>query len=264
MSVAREAGDIAAALTQDRHSSQSYQLTCPHAISFGKTADLAGKTAERMVRHINVAAVGTPPHSLSDGPGRCVDTGSASPPLPDPPRSKRSPRGAMTVNVKEPAAEQVLGVDGERPAPWAEARERLAGAHAYWTATNHPSGQPHVRPVFAVWVDEALYLSSDPTARKSRNLDGDAHCSIATSCHDLDLVVEGKAERVTDPRRLQRIAAAYKAKYNWPVTVDGAALTAPYAAPTAGEGPFAVYEVDPVIVFGFPTSGKFAPTRWRF
>jgi hypothetical protein len=33
---------------------------------------------------------------------------------------------------------------------------------------------------------------------------------------------------------------------------------------TAGEGPFAVYEVDPVTVFGFPTGDSFAPTRWRF
>lgn len=168
------------------------------------------------------------------------------------------------VNEKEPASEQVLGTDGGRPAPWAEARERLARSQAYWTATNHPSGRPHVRPVLAVWVDDALYFASDPATRKSRNLDAEAHCSVATSGDDLDLVVEGKAERVTDLRRLQRVAAAYKAKYHWPVTVDGAAFTAPYASPTAGEGPFAVYEVDPVTVFGFPTSGKFAPTRWRF
>jgi hypothetical protein len=168
------------------------------------------------------------------------------------------------VNAKEPASAQVLGADGGRPAPWPEARARLAGAQSYWTATNHPSGQPHLRPVLAVWVDDALYLSSDPTARKSRNLEVDAHCSVATSCDDLDLVVEGKAERVTDPRRLHDVAAAYEAKYGWPVTVDGTAFTAPYAAPTAGEGPFVVYEVEPVTVFGFPISDKFAPTRWRF
>jgi hypothetical protein len=168
------------------------------------------------------------------------------------------------VNVKEPVSELVLGTGGGRTAPWAEARERLAGSQVYWTATNHPSGRPHVRPVLAVWVDGALYLSSDPAARKSRNLDADAHCSVATSCDDLDLVVEGRAERVTDPRRLQRVAAAYEAKYHWPVTVDGATFTAPYAAPTAGEGPFAVYQVDLVTVFGFPTSDKLTPTRWRF
>jgi hypothetical protein len=168
------------------------------------------------------------------------------------------------VNAKEPVSEQVLGTGGGTPAPWAEAREQLAGSQAYWIATNHPSGRSHVRPVLAVWVDDALYLSSDPAARKSRNLDAEARCSVATSCDDLDLVVEGNAARVTDPRRLQRVAAAYRTKYDWPVTVVGSAFTAPYAAPTAGEGPFAVYEVDPVTVFAFPTSDKFAPTRWLF
>ncbi|XVV00994.1 pyridoxamine 5'-phosphate oxidase family protein [Actinosynnema sp. CA-248983] len=168
------------------------------------------------------------------------------------------------MNAKEPASAQVLGTDGGRPAPWAEARERLAGAQSFWTATSHPSGRPHLRPVLAVWVDGALYLSSDPTARKSRNIDATGHLSISASCDDLDLVIEGTAERVTDPAKLEQVAAAYKEKYGWPVTVVDAAFTAPYAAPTAGDGPFAVYEVDPVTVFGFPTSDKFPPTRWRF
>ncbi|MER5268775.1 pyridoxamine 5'-phosphate oxidase family protein [Actinosynnema sp. NPDC002837] len=168
------------------------------------------------------------------------------------------------MNVNEPASAQVLGTDGGRPAPWAEARERLAGARSYWTATSHPSGRPHMRPVLAVWVGDALYLSSDPGARKSRNLDADAHCSIAATCDDMDLVIEGKAVRVTDPQQLKNVAAEYKAKYGWPVTIVDAAFTAPYAAPTAGDGPFAVYEVEPATVFGFPTSDKFAPTRWRF
>ncbi|MGF1647222.1 MAG: pyridoxamine 5'-phosphate oxidase family protein [Kineosporiaceae bacterium] len=168
------------------------------------------------------------------------------------------------MTAKEPASEQVLGTDEGSPAPWAQARERLAASQAYWTATNHPSGRPHVRPVLAVWVDDALYVSSDPAARKSRNLDADARCSVATSGEDLDLVVEGRAERVTDPHRLERVAAAYQAKYDWPVAIAGDSFTAPFAAPTAGEGTFAVYEVAPVTVFGFPTGDRFVPTRWRF
>lgn len=168
------------------------------------------------------------------------------------------------MNAKEPVTEQVLGTDEASPAPWAQARERLAKAQAYWTATVHPDGRPHVRPVLAVWVDDALHISSDPAARKSRNLDSDAHCAVSASCDDLDMVVEGRAEKVTDGERLRHVAAAYKSKYDWPVTVDGSSFTAPYAAPTAGEGPFDVYAITPVTVFGFPTSDAFAPTRWRF
>lgn len=168
------------------------------------------------------------------------------------------------MNVKEPVSAQALGADGGRPTPWAEARERLAGARSYWTATSHPNGRSHVRPAFAVWVDGALHFTSDPTARKSRNLEAEAQCSIATSDGELDLVIEGTAVRVTDHERLKSVAAEYKAKYGWPVTVVDGAFTAPYAAPTAGDGPFAVYVVEPVSVFGFPAIGNFTPTRWSF
>ena len=44
----------AAALTEDRHSGQIYQLTGPRAISFGEAADLIGKATGRTIRHIDV------------------------------------------------------------------------------------------------------------------------------------------------------------------------------------------------------------------
>jgi uncharacterized protein YbjT (DUF2867 family) len=44
----------AAALTEDRHSSQIYQLTGPRAISFGEAADLIGKATGRTIRHLDV------------------------------------------------------------------------------------------------------------------------------------------------------------------------------------------------------------------
>jgi uncharacterized protein YbjT (DUF2867 family) len=44
----------AAALTEDRHSGQIYQLTGPRAISFGEAADLIGKATGRTIRHLDV------------------------------------------------------------------------------------------------------------------------------------------------------------------------------------------------------------------
>jgi uncharacterized protein YbjT (DUF2867 family) len=45
----------AAALTEDRHSGQIYQLTGPRAISFGEAADLIGRATGRTIRHVDVA-----------------------------------------------------------------------------------------------------------------------------------------------------------------------------------------------------------------
>ncbi|MBO2465545.1 NAD(P)H-binding protein [Actinomadura violacea] len=53
-----DAEDIAevamAALTDDRHRDQMYQLTGPRAISFAEAAELIGKAAGRTVRHVDV------------------------------------------------------------------------------------------------------------------------------------------------------------------------------------------------------------------
>jgi uncharacterized protein YbjT (DUF2867 family) len=69
---AEDIADVAvAALTEDRHSGQIYELTGPRAISFGEVADLVGKATGRTVRHVDVdpeadierqVAGGVPPH----------------------------------------------------------------------------------------------------------------------------------------------------------------------------------------------------------
>ena len=51
--------------------------------------------------------------------------------------------------------------------------------------------------------------------------------------HPFDLVVEGTAERVTDPDVLGTVAATYR-QGGWPASVDGDALTAEFSAPAAG------------------------------
>lgn len=60
----------AAALTEDRHSGEIYQLTGPRAISFGEAAEIIGDAIGRTVRHVDVepsvfversVSVGVPP-----------------------------------------------------------------------------------------------------------------------------------------------------------------------------------------------------------
>lgn len=165
---------------------------------------------------------------------------------------------------KEPVAEQPVRSDRETVTEWADGRERLAAAGTYWLSTLLPDGRPHVRPHFAVLLDHTLYFSSSPTSRKGQNLTRDARCGISTTHGELDLVVEGDAERVTDEATLQRVSEAYLAKYEWPTTVRDGAFDAPYGAPTAGPPPYQVYAVRPAKIFGFPSEGTLSPTRWRF
>jgi nitroimidazol reductase NimA-like FMN-containing flavoprotein (pyridoxamine 5'-phosphate oxidase superfamily) len=166
----------------------------------------------------------------------------------------------------EPRTAEAIGADATTPLPWDEARSRLAEQTFYWFATPRPDGRPHIRPVLSVVFEGTLYTTTSPAARKARNLERDPRCSITANTGDLDVVVEGTATKVTDASRLQRVADAYNAKYQWPATVAGGAFDAPYGAPTAGPPPYEVYEITPVVAYGFGTDETLAPrsTRWEF
>jgi nitroimidazol reductase NimA-like FMN-containing flavoprotein (pyridoxamine 5'-phosphate oxidase superfamily) len=164
----------------------------------------------------------------------------------------------------EPITEQLpSSIDHPAPAAWAEARQLLAEGEWYWLATTRPDGRPHVMPLLAVWMDNALYFVAGAMTRKARNLAENSHCVIAVATEDAHLVVEGKAKKVTDEALLHHVAGVYASKYEWPVTVREGAFYGD-GAPTAGPAPYEVYEVKPIVVFGFGTDEKFSPTRWRF
>jgi nitroimidazol reductase NimA-like FMN-containing flavoprotein (pyridoxamine 5'-phosphate oxidase superfamily) len=116
--------------------------------------------------------------------------------------------------AREPLDAQPFNA-GERRAlpPWPQARRRLAEAGTYWLATARPDGRPHVVPVLAVWLDDALHFSSSPTARKAKNLARSPHCVIMVGTPALDLVVEGQATKVRDEATLRRLAEVYASKY---------------------------------------------------
>jgi pyridoxamine 5'-phosphate oxidase-like protein len=166
----------------------------------------------------------------------------------------------------EPSSADLIAAEPTTVLPWELVRDALAGTRMYWLATVHPDGRPHVRPVLAVWRDGALYTTSAPAARKARNLTANPSCTVTARTDTMDVVLEGMAAPVTDHDTLEHVAEAYRAKYDWPVTVTGGAFGAPYGAPTAGPPPYQPYQVTPVTVFGFGTADDYGSrtTRYRF
>ena len=79
----------------------------------------------------------------------------------------------------------------------------------------------------------------------------------------IDLVIEGKAAKVTDDATLQRLAKRY-ADQGWPAKVKDGAFTYDYSAPSAGPPPWDLYEVTPKTVFGVLSAEPGGATRWRF
>jgi hypothetical protein len=137
--------------------------------------------------------------------------------------------------------------------------------HTCWLTTINPDGSPHVTGVGALWVDGAFWFETGQTTRKGRNLARDPRCAISVAAHPFDLVVEGEAQRITDPRTVATMAAHW-AEGGWPARVDdtGQALTADYSAPSAGPPPWAVYRLTPRQATALATVEPGGATRWRF
>lgn len=173
----------------------------------------------------------------------------------------------------EPMSTRNLDGYGSPPIEWTRVREALdtpvtqapgtggPGRHTSWLTTIGPDGRPHVMPVGVVRVDGQWYFNSGPRTRKSRNLAADPRCVVSLATHPFDLVLEGTAERVTDPDVLGSVVEAF-AEHGWPARVDGGALTAEYSAPAAGPPPWYVYRVIPSTVFALGTAEPYGATRF--
>jgi PPOX class probable F420-dependent enzyme len=137
--------------------------------------------------------------------------------------------------------------------------------HTCWLATIDRDGSPHVTGVGALWADGAFWFESGDGTRKARNLARDPRCSLSLATHDFDLVVEGKAEKVTDPPAVAAMAERWAAE-GWPARVDdtGRALTAEFSAPSAGPPPWFVYRLTPVRATALATTEPGGATRWTF
>src|SRR5690348_9663356 len=70
--------------------------------------------------------------------------------------------------------------------------------HPSRLTTTNPDGTACVRPVGTVQVDGVRYFNSGPRTRKSRDVAADPRCVLSIATKQFDLVVEGRAVRVTD------------------------------------------------------------------
>jgi nitroimidazol reductase NimA-like FMN-containing flavoprotein (pyridoxamine 5'-phosphate oxidase superfamily) len=149
-----------------------------------------------------------------------------------------------------------------RPTPWERVVDVIESAELFWISTVRADGRPHVTPLPTVWRDGALYFCTGPEEQKAVNLRANNQCALTTGDNrwkaGLDVVVEGRAERVTDDATLRALAAMWDSKYNgdWKYDVRDGAFH-------HDVGVAHVFEVRPRKVLSF-AKGDFAQTRFRF
>lgn len=165
----------------------------------------------------------------------------------------------------EPVAELDVrfGDRGVPPSSWADVRRVIEEAELFWISTVRPDGRPHVTPLPAVWRDGALYFCTGAGEQKGVNLARNGNCALTTGSNKwksgLDVVVEGRAERVSDEAILRRLAEAWESKFggDWRFEVVNGGFH------QEGGGEALVFEVAPAKVLAF-AKGDFAQTRFRF
>jgi general stress protein 26 len=141
--------------------------------------------------------------------------------------------------------------------------EVLRTAELSWLTTVRPDGRPHVTPLITVWRDGALHFVTGVDERKARNLESNRNVVLTTGTNalhgGLDVVVEGVAERVTDPDALRGLAAAWEEEYGaeWHFDVTDGGFDG------QGGSLGAVFRVRPQTAFGFGKA-PYSQTRWRF
>jgi pyridoxine/pyridoxamine 5'-phosphate oxidase len=113
-----------------------------------------------------------------------------------------------------------LSTDEAGQLDWSWAAQRLVASRNYWVCTSSRDGQPHVAPVWGLWIDDAFFFSSDPTSRKGRNIAAGSPVVAHLESGDDVVVIEGHAEPPPDRDWLERAAAAYKEKYDTPIDPD--------------------------------------------
>jgi nitroimidazol reductase NimA-like FMN-containing flavoprotein (pyridoxamine 5'-phosphate oxidase superfamily) len=163
------------------------------------------------------------------------------------------------------------GEPSASPPPWADIELLLTEAQLYWIITVRADGRPHAVPLVGVWQDGAFAFCTGSDEQKQRNLDANPHVAVTTGSTGAngwktgkDVVIEGTAVRVTNTQALQRLAAAWFAKYrdDWKFEVRGQEFVEISSSGAGTHGGAWVYTVTPAkaIVFG-DTHGQ---TTYRF
>jgi len=137
--------------------------------------------------------------------------------------------------------------------------------HTCWLATIDADGSPHVTGVGGSWHDDAWWFVTAETSRKGRNLARDPRCTISVATDEFDVIVNGTAEKITDPATVADMVARAVAD-GWPARVDDSAIaiTADFSAPSAGPPPWHVYRVTPVRAVALGVTEPGGATRWDF
>lgn len=105
--------------------------------------------------------------------------------------------------LPDPVEAVDLNIYGDAKLPWSRAREALKDLPRPETpvflGTAGPDGRPPSAGAGCIEYNGAVFFTSGPKTRKSRNLAANPACTLSARLPGVDLVMNGRARRVTEP-----------------------------------------------------------------
>jgi Pyridoxamine 5'-phosphate oxidase len=101
---------------------------------------------------------------------------------------------------------------------WADTQRAIESAELFWLSTVRTDGRPHVTPLVAVWVDDALHFTTGSNEQKAANLRANSNVILTTGRNDwkdgIDIVVEGEAREGAEQHVLELVSQEFRTKWD--------------------------------------------------
>lgn len=137
---------------------------------------------------------------------------------------------------------------------WEWVSTRMEKSRNYWIATTRPTGNPHIAPVWGVWLENYLYFGGHPDARRTRNLRQNPNLIAHLESGDEVVILEGVMDEIMDLETKQKIGNASAQKYHLPEL----------ATPESLDGAIYVRVKPKVVLAWLEQDYPNTATRWEF
>jgi PPOX class probable F420-dependent enzyme len=97
---------------------------------------------------------------------------------------------------------------------------RLEAAQNIWLASVRPDSSPHLIPIWFVWHDNKLWISTGDGSRKHKNIQQNPRVSVSLEDASHPLVIEGTAREETAAATRDALAPHFHTKYEWDFRTD--------------------------------------------
>lgn len=108
------------------------------------------------------------------------------------------------------------------PARWRALEARLGRQKEIWMASVRLDGRPHLAPLWFIWLDEKIWISTGNGTQKFVNLRGNQSVALALPDALHVVIIEGEAH-VANRDDLDRLADYFFNKYEWDFRYDDTA-----------------------------------------